>query len=184
ADRADNHLAGIDTDSDLHQRTAARADLLSVAVHSLLHAHGGIARAGGVILLGQRRAKERHYPVAHDLVHGACVAVNRLDHVLEHALKDVACVLQIARRQQLHRSLDVREKDRDLLALVLERSRRAEEGLGEASAATPAERRAVVVRHLAPGTLQRWASRVADRSDAPRVAGWSMGVKSRAARSV
>ena len=52
--------------------------------------------------MGQRRAEERHDPVAHDLVHGALVAVHGLHHPLEDWIEDLARLLGIAISEQLH----------------------------------------------------------------------------------
>ena len=104
---------------------------LGVPLHRLLHPQRRIARAHRVILVGERRAEERHDPVAHDLVHGALVAVHRLHHVLEHRVEELARLLGVAVGQQLHRALEVGEEHRDLLALAFQRGLRVEDSLGE-----------------------------------------------------
>ena len=58
----------------------------------LLHAQGGVAGPDGVVLVGQRRAEQRHDAVAHDLVDGALVAVDGLHHPLEDRVEQ-ACAL-------------------------------------------------------------------------------------------
>src|SRR5262249_59089040 len=77
-DGAHHHLAGVEADTD--------ARVCRVALHGLLHAEGGVAGAYRVVLVGHRRAEERHDPVAHHLVHGALVVVHGFDHALEHGL--------------------------------------------------------------------------------------------------
>ena len=84
-----------------------------------------------MILVGQRRAEERHDPVAHDLVHRALVAVDRLHHALEDGVEELARLLGIAVGEQLHRALEVGEEHRDLLALALEGGLGGEDLLGE-----------------------------------------------------
>ena len=75
-----------------------------------------------MILVRQRRAEERHDPVAHHLVDGALVAVHRVHHALEHRVEELARLLGIAVGQQLHRALEVREQHGDLLALAFQRA--------------------------------------------------------------
>src|SRR5262249_31506188 len=61
----------------------------------------------------------------------ALVAVDRLHHVLEDGVEDLARLLRITIGEQLHRALEVGEQDRDLLALALEGGLRGENLLGE-----------------------------------------------------
>ena len=111
---------------------AVRAsDLVRVLLHRLLHPERGVARAHRVVLVGERRAEQRHDPVAHHLVDGALVAVDGLHHPLEHGVEELARLLGIAVGEQLHRALEVGEEHGDLLALALERALRGEDLLGE-----------------------------------------------------
>ena len=50
----------------------------------------------------ERRAEQRHDPVAHHLVDRALVAVDRFHHVLEHRIEDLPRFLGIAVGEQLH----------------------------------------------------------------------------------
>jgi len=79
-----------------------------------------------VILVGERRAEQRHDAVAHHQVHGALVVMHRLHHAIEHRLKDRARLLGIALGDQFHRAFQVREQHRNLLALSFERGARGE----------------------------------------------------------
>jgi hypothetical protein len=74
-----------------------------------------------VILVRQRRAKERHDAVAHDLVDGALVTVDGLHHVLDDRVEELPRLLRVAVGQQLHRALQVGKQNGDLLALTLQR---------------------------------------------------------------
>ena len=105
--------------------------LLRVPAHRLLHAQRGVAGAHRVVLVGERRAEERHDAVAHHLVHGALVAVHRLHHPLEHRIEQAARLLGIPIGEQLHRALEIGEQHRDLLALALEGVARGQDLLGE-----------------------------------------------------
>ncbi len=73
-----------------------------------------------MILVGQRCAEQRHDPVAHDLVDGPLVAVDRFHHAFEDGIQELARLLGVPIGEELHRALQVREEDRDLLALALE----------------------------------------------------------------
>ena len=106
-------------------------DLVRVLLDRLLHPERGVAGAHGVVLVGERRAEERHDPVAHHLVDGALVAVDGLHHPLEHGVEELAGLLGVAVGEQLHRALEVGEEHGDLLALAFEGALRGEDLLGE-----------------------------------------------------
>ena len=122
ADGTDDDLARVQADPDTDRNALAAPDVFGVAPDRLLYAEGSVAGADGVVLVGQRRAKESHDPVAHHLVDGALVVMHRLDHVLEHGVEQALRLLGVAVGEQLHRTLQVREQDRHLLALALERA--------------------------------------------------------------
>ena len=84
-----------------------------------------------MVLMGERRAEQRHDAVAHDLVDRALVAVDGLHHQLEDRVENRARLLGIAVGEQLHGALEVSEEDGDLLALALEGCPRREDSLGQ-----------------------------------------------------
>ena len=96
ADGAHDDLSRVEPDTDLHVHAVRMARLLRVARHPLLHPQRGVARAHGVILVGDGRAEERHDPVAHHLIDRALVAMDRLHHSFEHRVEDLSCFLGIA----------------------------------------------------------------------------------------
>ena len=104
ADRAHHHLAGVQPDADLDRHALGAPHLLGVLLDGLLHAQRGVAGADGVVLVGERRAEQRHDAVAHDLVDRALVAVDGLHHPLEDRVEDAAGLLGIAVGEQLHAS--------------------------------------------------------------------------------
>jgi hypothetical protein len=75
--------------------------------------------------------RERHDPVAHHLVDRALVVMDRLHHTLDHWVEELAGFLRVAVGEQLHRTLEVGEENRDLLALTLEDSLGGEDLFGE-----------------------------------------------------
>jgi hypothetical protein len=133
ADRADHDLAGVEPDADLHRHAMRASLLVGVSIDRLLHPQRGVARADGVVFVRNRRAEQRHDPVAHDLVHRALVAVDGVHHVPEHRVEDLARFLGIAVGQQLHRALEIGEQDGHLLPFAFERGLRGEDSLGEMS---------------------------------------------------
>ena len=130
-DGADDHLAGVEPHADLDGHPVRAEDTLRVLRDRLLHPQRRVARPHGVVLVGERRAEERHDPVAHHLVDRALVAVDGLHHALEHGIEELARLLGIAVGEQLHRALEVGEEHRDLLALALEGGLGGEDLLGE-----------------------------------------------------
>src|SRR5262249_34950882 len=84
-----------------------------------------------MILVGEWRAKQRHDPVAHHLVHRALIAVNGLHHPFQDGIENLARILRIAISEQLHRALEVGEKHRNLLALSFKGALGGEDLLGE-----------------------------------------------------
>ena len=106
-------------------------EILRVSPHRVLHAERRVAGPHGMILVGHRRAEERHDPVAHDLVDRALVAVDGLHHPLEDGIEELPGLLGVAVGEQLHRALQVGEEHRDLLALAFEGGLRGEDLLGE-----------------------------------------------------
>ena len=120
ADGADDDLAGVQADADVSADGLGAPERLGVAGHGRLHLQRRIAGAHGVVLVGQRRAEQRHDPVAHHLVDGALVAVDGLHHALEHRVEELPRLLRVPIGEELHRALQVGEEDRDLLALAFE----------------------------------------------------------------
>jgi hypothetical protein len=77
---ANYDLSRIQADADVNWNTERALDLCRVVLHRILHPKRGMARAHGVILVGEGRAEERHDPVPHHLVDGALVLMDRFHH--------------------------------------------------------------------------------------------------------
>jgi len=69
---------------------------------ALLHPERRVAGPHGVIFMGERRAEQRHDPVAHDLVDGALVPMHRFHHALEDWIKQFARLFGIAVGEEFH----------------------------------------------------------------------------------
>ena len=131
ADRAHHDVTGVETHADLHLHAPGATQLVRVAPHGVLHPERGVARAHGVILVGERGAEERHDPVTHHLIHGALVVMNGVHHALENRIENFARLFGIAVAEQLHRALDVGEEHGHLLPLAFQCRPRGEDLLGE-----------------------------------------------------
>ena len=129
ANRPDDHL-GVESNADLHLHTMRATHLLAVAAQRVLHRQGGIAGAHGVVLMGERGAKERHDAIAHDLVDGAFIAMHRLHHALQDGVEQLPGLLRVAVGQEFHRALEIRKQHGDLLALAFEGTARGENFFG------------------------------------------------------
>jgi hypothetical protein len=129
-DGPDDHLPRVQTDPDLYLDAVGAAGLLGIAAERGLHVVRGVARPHGVVLMRQRGAEERHYPVAHDLVDRPLVAVNGLHHALEHGIEELAGLFRVPVGEQLHGALEVGEQHGDLLALALQGGLRGQDPLG------------------------------------------------------
>ena len=62
-----------------------------------------------MVLVGDRRAEERHDAVAGELVDGALPAVHGVEHELECAVHDAVELFGVEGPRQLGRALDVHE---------------------------------------------------------------------------
>ena len=131
ANRAHHHLARVQADADLDVEPLPSPQLLGIPANGLLHVQGSIARPYRMVLMRQRCPKQGHDAVAQHLVHRALVAVDGGHEVFKHRVEELPGLLGVAVGQQLHRALEVRKQDRDLLALAFERAFGGENLLGE-----------------------------------------------------
>ena len=131
ADGPDDDLTRVQTDADGDGQASGALDPFRIPLHRLLHPKRRIARAYRVVLVGEGRPEQRHNAVAHHLVHGALVAMDRLHHQLEDGIENLAGLLWVAVGQQLHRALEIGEEHRHLLALTLQVCLGGEDAFGE-----------------------------------------------------
>src|SRR3984893_12546283 len=129
ADGADHDLTRIQSDADLHFDAVCTSHVLGVASYRSLHVEGSVAGPHRVVVVGQWRSEERHYPAPRQLVDRTLVAMDRLHHVIENRVEELVSLLGVAVREQLHRTLHVGEEDRDLLALALKCGPRRQDAL-------------------------------------------------------
>src|SRR5215216_2469693 len=121
----------------------------------LLHPEPCVTSAHGMILMGDRRAEEGQDAVAHDPVNGTLVAVNCLNHAVEHRIEELLCSFRVAVRKDLHRVLDIGEQYGDLFALTLDGGPCAQDLIGQVlRSVTPGRDKAAIV----PKRLYRMAT--------------------------
>ena len=81
--------------------------------------------------MSERRAEQRHDPVAHDLVHRALEAMHAVGDNLEKILDDPEPLFGIEPFGEFHRAFDIREQHRDVLALAFQRESGLADLVGE-----------------------------------------------------
>jgi hypothetical protein len=89
-------LPRVEADADLYLNPVYAAHLVAVAANGLLHGERCIAGPYGVILMCNRRPKQRHDAIAHELVHGAFVAMHGGHHAFQHRVEELTCLLRVA----------------------------------------------------------------------------------------
>src|SRR4029450_5697354 len=92
---------------------------------------GRVTGPHGVVLMSDRGAKQRHNAIAHDLVHGALIAVHGFHHALQDRIEELPGLLRVTVGQQLHGTLQVCEEHGNLLALAFQGRTRGEDLFGE-----------------------------------------------------
>ena len=155
SDRADDHLPRIEPYADREVETLGAAELAPVAPERFAEMQRRMACALRMILVRDRRAEERHDPIAGELVDGALEAVDALREDAEEAVEDAMPCLWIDLFGQIHRALHVGEQDRHLLPLAMECAAVGEDLLGQMARGVRARvrhtRRIAAERHTALG---------------------------------
>ena len=131
ADGPYDHLAAIQPDPDMDGYTASTLDLHRILFDRRLHGQGRIAGPDGRIFMGDRRAKQRHNPIAHDLIHRALIAMHRRHHAFRHRVEDLAGLFGVTVGQQFHRAFKIGKQHRHLLAFAFEGGFGGEDLLGQ-----------------------------------------------------
>ena len=130
-DAADDDEAGVEPDSHLHGHAALGLELLAVIAHGPLDPERCVRGPARAVLVGDRRAEERHDAVARVLVDGAFEAMDLGRDQLEAAVDDPVDVLGIEPFGQRREAGDVREQHGDLPSLALHGGSGLEDLVGE-----------------------------------------------------
>jgi hypothetical protein len=94
-DRAEHHLSGVRTDSDLQRRTAVGPQLVGVAADFVLHPQRRIQGSLRMVFMRHGSAEDRKDAIARRLHHIAIVALHRIDHQLQRRIDDRTRLLGI-----------------------------------------------------------------------------------------
>ncbi len=131
ADPADHHLARVQADAHAERDAVARAHLVGVFAHGVPQMQRRIAGPLRMILVGDRRAEQRHDAVAGVLVDRALEAMHPVGEDLEEAVEDLVPIFRVELLGQIHRALHVGEQHRHLLPLAFESGLRLQDLFGE-----------------------------------------------------
>src|SRR5882672_6029942 len=131
ADSPDDDLARVEAHAHREIEPALAPHVFGERPEVARQLERGRAGALGVVLVGDRRAEERHDAVAGVLVDGPLVAVDAIREDPEEAIEEAMPLLGIDAFGELHRARDVGEEDGDGLALALERALGGEDLLDE-----------------------------------------------------
>src|SRR5262245_23998083 len=71
-------------------------------------------------LMDNRRTKQGHDAIAHDLVDGAFIAMHGGHHAFQYRIEELPDFLRVTISEQFHRALQVSEEHCDLFALAFE----------------------------------------------------------------
>ena len=110
-DRANEHIAGVQANSNGNIGSADRANIV-------LYVQGRVGGAHRVVLVRDRRTEQGHDAVALHSVDGTFVAADRIDHRIERRTQPQLRFFRVEILDQIRRTLDVSEQNRDLLALA------------------------------------------------------------------
>ncbi len=178
ADLADDNLTGVQPDASREVQPATQAQLVGIAAQPVDKMQRRVAGAAGVILVRDRRAEQRHDPVAGELVDEALKALDPLRKNLEKAVHDLRPFFRVELLRQLHRSFHIGEQHRDLLALAFEHGARGQNLVGQMFGCVSAWRGCG-----GGGSGERGAALAAELGGRPvaRAAAWTRGFQRRAA---
>ena len=118
-DGANEHITGVQADPNGDVRSTSRANIL-------LYVQGCVGGAHRVVLVRNRRTEQGHDPVALHPVDGALVAADGVDHRVERRTQPQFRFFRVEVLDQIRRTLDVSEQNRDLLALTFKQGTRVQ----------------------------------------------------------
>ena len=102
-----------------HWLTQPSRPLMAQGRAALEHVQRGLERALRVVLVGDRRAEDRHHRVAHELLHEAVIARDRLGQHLEQRVLERPYLFRIEPLGERGEARQIGEEDRDLTAVGL-----------------------------------------------------------------
>ena len=129
-DGAHHHFAGVEADTDPQRAHWQRAKHVGAAPHLFLHRQSGVAGAHGVVLMGQRRAEQRHDAITQNLIDDPAVAPHRIHHNAQDRIEMFAHLLRIELLDETCRVANIREQNRDPFTFAGQMVRWREHGAG------------------------------------------------------
>jgi hypothetical protein len=96
------------------------AHLLGIGAERRLHGERRVTGPYGVVLVGNRGAKERHNAVAQHLVHGAFVAVHCVHHGVQGGIQKLLGGFGVEVADERQRVFEIRKQHRDVLTLAFQ----------------------------------------------------------------
>jgi hypothetical protein len=130
ADLTHDDFPGVEADAHREADGPFEPQLVRVKAKLLLKMECRVTGPSRMILVGDRRAEQRHDSVAGELIDGALEPMDAFAEDREEAIHDPVPFLGI-NLLELHRALHVSEDDRHLLALALEGAAGSQDLLGE-----------------------------------------------------
>src|SRR5262245_896398 len=131
ADLTHHDLARMDADPHREGEASRALHVLGIAAELAPARARRVAGSWGVILVGNRRAEQRHDAVPGVLVDRSLEPMDAVGKNSEETIQDRMPVLWVDLRGDLHRSLHVGEEHRHLFTLTLQGGARREDLLGE-----------------------------------------------------
>ena len=102
-----------------HWLTQPSRPLMAQGRAALEHVQRGIESALRVVLMRDRRAEDRHHRVAHELLHKAVIAHDRLGERIEQRILESAHLFRVEALSERGEAGQIGEEDRDLPAVGL-----------------------------------------------------------------
>ena len=93
---AHHDFPGIKSHADLDLNAMRATDLFAIVTDALLHRQGRVAGADRMVLMRDRRAEQSHDAIAHHLIDGPLIAVDRRHHPFQHGVEEQAGLLGVA----------------------------------------------------------------------------------------
>ena len=120
ADGAQDNLARIQSNADRKWHAMRVLKLVAIALDAGLDFQRRITRPHRVVFVGDRCSEQSHDAIAHDVIDGAFVVVDRLDHALDHGIEEALRIFRIPPDHEFHRPFDVGEHHGDLFTFAFD----------------------------------------------------------------
>src|SRR5262249_17065865 len=131
ADGPYDHLPRVYPYTDLEGDALGPLDLHSILLYRGLHGQGSITGPHRMIFMGYGRPEQRHDPIAHDLVHGPLIAMDRRHHAFQDRIEELPSLLRVAVGEEFHGAFEIGKQHGHLLALAFEGAFGRQDLLGE-----------------------------------------------------